>query len=90
MKITSSKRPTFYRSVYFDFYASIIVLYVQFFQSKERLITNLKSSQSTDGSSNNVHEIIIEEVKTENYRLQSQLQTSEQLVLSLRTELQVQ
>ena len=60
------------------------------FQAKERLITNLKSSQSIDGHSNNVHEVIIEEIKTENYRLQSQLQTNEQLVLSLRTELQVE
>ena len=60
------------------------------FQAKERLITNLKSSQSIDGHSSNVHEVIIEEIKTENYRLQSQLQTNEQLVLSLRTELQVE
>lgn len=59
------------------------------FQAKERLIANLKYSQSIDGTSNNVHEVMIEEIKTENYRLQSQLQTSEQLVLSLRTELQV-
>ena len=56
------------------------------FQAKEKLISSL---QSGDGGGSASHDAALEEARAEKFHLLSQLQSSQQQLESLRTELQV-
>ena len=61
-------------------------------QAKDKLIDSLKSSPEGGGGGGGERglEAALDDIRSEKYQLQSQLINNEQVILSLRTELQVE
>ena len=60
-------------------------------QAKDKLIDSLKSSpEGGGGGGERGLEVALDDIRSEKYQLQSQLINNEQVILSLRTELQVE
>ena len=59
-------------------------------QAKDKLIDSLKSSPEGGGGGERGLEAALDDIRSEKYQLQSQLINNEQVILSLRTELQVE
>ena len=70
----------------------IFIIFMLYFnvQAKDKLIDSLKSSPEGGGGGERGLEAALDDIRSEKYQLQSQLINNEQVILSLRTELQVE